>query len=381
MWSIFAPHLCDFYGWENTAVSLTGSIMLGLFVAGILLGGKLQSRYGSQKIAILGSLLFAGGIFLTSFVNAEMPILLYISYGIIAGLGVGITYSSIIACSQSWFEDKKGLASGITIAAFGLSVVIFSPIAETLLISFDPPTTFRILAVIFLGIILICSINIKDKPTSVDNFQNCDIINGVKQYKMRELFKEKEYYLLTIILFLITPTYFIIIPLLRSLAEMRGLSPELAVFSVMLAGIASCTGRFVLASLSDKIGRRNTLLLESVAIIGATILLINATGIFFLVIIAIIAAFFGGIAAIMPPISADYFGTKYVAGNYGCVMIGWGCSAIVFPLINNHIMAITNNNYALTFLIPIITTCVAIFLIFRLRKDHSKEKQAEIPKQ
>ncbi|MGI5891902.1 MAG: OFA family MFS transporter [Bacillota bacterium] len=368
MWSIFSKYVCAYYGWELHQVSLTSSIMFGAFVIGIISGGKIQHPLGMKKTIMIGTLLFSGGIFLTSFLSSTYPWMLYITYGVIAGFGVGIAYACALACCQAWFPDKRGFASGITISAFGLSVVIFSPIAEALLTTNSPPTTFRIFAITFFIICFVSSLFIKEKIQKKEEYDGCEVIGGIKQYKPNDIIKNKYFYQIMLILLCSAAAYLVLIPILRPLGELRGLSSNLAIFSVMLAGICSCIGRFVLGFLSDEIGRKYALAVTSIITIISTLLLIKATGMTFLATTAAIAFSYGGVTALMPPITGDYFGIKYVAANTGCVMIGSGFSAIFFPILINSIQQ-GNSNYTFSLIIPAVTGGIALLLISLLKKD------------
>jgi OFA family oxalate/formate antiporter-like MFS transporter len=370
MWSIFSKYVCAFYGWELSQVSLTSSIMFAAFVVGIIFGGKLQPKIGAKITTIIGTLLFAGGIFLTSLIPAAYPWLLYITYGILAGFGVGMGYACALACSQAWFPDKRGFASGITLSTFGLSVVLFSPIAESLLNNYDPPTTFRIFALIFFVICFAAALLIKDKIIEETSIEGDLQTEAVKQYKPGEMIKSKYFYQITTILLCTAPAYLIIIPILRPLGELRGLPSNLAVFSVMLVGICGCVGRFIIGSLSDKIGRKYALITTSTITIISSLLLISITGIGFLVVTAAIGFAYGGLTALIPPTAGDYFGVKYVASNVGCIMLGAAFSSIFFPLFINSLSP-GNVDYASYFIIPAITGAIALVCVLFMKNKQT----------
>lgn len=366
MWSIFSKYVCAFYGWELSQVSLTSSIMFAAFVIGIIFGGKLQPKIGAKTTTIIGTILFAGGIFSTSFLPAAYPWLLYITYGILAGFGVGMGYACAIACCQAWFPDKRGFASGITLSAFGLSVVLFSPIAESLLNIYDPPTTFRILALIFFVICFVAALLIKDKVIEENLGVDGQQTEIIKQYQPKEMVKSKYFYQITTILLCTAPAYLIMIPILRPLGELRGLPSTLAVFSVMLVGICGCIGRFVIGSLSDKIGRKYALITTSAITIISSLLLISITGMGFLIVTAAIGFAYGGLTALIPPTAGDFFGIKYVASNVGCIMLGAAFSSVFFPIFINHLSP-TSVDYSLYFIIPAITGVIALICVLFLK--------------
>ncbi|MEA5004681.1 MAG: MFS transporter, partial [Christensenella sp.] len=258
IWSIFQPSVMEYYSWSAADASLTFSIMLATFVLGIVLGGRLNDKKGPRPVVFLGGAMFVAGILLSSFVPQNMPWLIYVCYGGMAGFGVGAAYTSTISCAQKWFLDKKGFATGIIVCTFGASTVVFTPIVNTLLKAVGVSQTFLILALIFAVIILIFGWFVKNPSKEYMDAFNVSVpdLSTQKQFTPLEMVKTKYYYFIFLAMMLITPAYFIINPLLKSLGELRNLSEAAALAGVMVTGIASAAGRLLAPWMSDKIGRR-----------------------------------------------------------------------------------------------------------------------------
>ena len=146
IWSIFQPAVMEYYSWSADNASVTFSIMLATFVLGIVVGGRLNDKKGPRLVVFLGGLMFCAGIFLSSLVPQDMPWLIYLFYGGMAGFGVGAAYTSTISCAQKWFMDKKGFATGVIVCTFGASTVVFTPIVNTLLKNVGVSQTFLTLS-------------------------------------------------------------------------------------------------------------------------------------------------------------------------------------------------------------------------------------------
>jgi len=178
------------------------------------------------------------------------------------------------------------------------------------------------------------------------------------------MLQTKEFYLLTFSMFFLLPAYFILNPLLKSLGIERGLTDSMATFGVMLTGVASASGRLLTSWFSDYAGRKGAIWLISLITLAAALVMIFAEGVLFLVCIAAIAFSFGGSASVYAATTADLFGTKHMGLNYGCVMTGFGVSALVFPIISNILSA--TGVYTYSFMVAaagcVITLILTAFL-------------------
>lgn len=377
IWSIFQPSVMEYYSWSAADASLTFSIMLATFVLGIIIGGRLNDKKGPRLVIFLGGLLFCAGIFLSSLVPQNMPQLIWVFYGGIAGFGVGAAYTTTISCAQKWFMDKKGFATGIIVCTFGASTVLFTPIVNTLLKNVGVSSTFLTLSLIFLAVILIFGWFVKNPSQAyMDKFNTLlPDLSKQKQFTPIEVLKAKPYYFILFGMILLTPAYFIINPLLKSLGELRNLSEGAALAGVMITGIASAAGRLTAPWLSDKIGRRNVLFLLYAITLVCVLMMTFAENYLFIVCIALIAFAFGGSAGVFPAVTADYFGIKNNGVNYGLVMIGFAISGLLFPAIAK-VVSVDGIPSALTFVIPAAACVVGILVTFGLKKDSPKKAKA-----
>lgn len=341
VWSVFVVPVSEFYSWETGNVKLTSSFMLCFFVVGILLGGKLQIKIGVTKVVLIGGLMVAVSMLVTSFIPLEAPFLIYIFYGITGGFGVGAAYNAILTSAQKWFPENRGFATGVSVCAFGFSTVVFAPLIETFISNFGLKNTFLILAGIFMVAVISLFHFIKlPEENTANNASSSKVLQG-RQFGTFEILKTPQFYMLTFSLMLATAAFFILNPSFKSLAVERGLEPTIGTVVVMLTGIANALGRLITPLMSDKIGRENA----AIIIIGVTALgtfsLCFVSGVLFMAVIAIIAFCYGGFSGIYPVLTSEYFGMKNIGSNYGAVMVGFALSALFFPMILNVIEDIT----------------------------------------
>jgi len=370
MWSVFRAPVAQHLSWAEQSASLTSSIMLAMFVVGIVIGGRIQDKIGPTKVTLAGSVIFSVGMILTSLITPAAPWLVYVTYGIVGGFGVGAVYTTTVSLVQKWFPDKRGFATGMLVSSFGFSLVAFAPAARALLASsLGVPGTFLAIGLLFLVVCSLSSLLIKNPPANYVVAGKAAASASVqKHYTTAEMLKTGRFYLITVSMMCLLSAYFILNPLLMTLGVERGLSESLALLGVMITGIASASGRLLFSWASDAIGRKQAILIIVIVTLCAVLGLIWARGVLFLVCIAAIACAFGGSAGVYPAITADNFGTKHIGFNYGCVMVGFGVSALLFPLLSNAL--VVNNNYTWSFVVSGIACAIAIVLLLLLKKPN-----------
>ena len=163
-YSIVQPYIMDYFSIASYMASLPYTIFLALFVVGNYVGGVMQKKHSVKMIMLIGYLLMAAGLFSTSILPSSAPAGMWFTYGTLLGIGDGMVYNVIIAMMQKWFPDKKGLATGITLAVLGVSATILSPLSSTWLTNYGFTGTFRILAVIFAVVAVFGMLTIKAPP-------------------------------------------------------------------------------------------------------------------------------------------------------------------------------------------------------------------------
>jgi len=375
MWSVFKGPVSAYLRWDAGAAALTSSIMLAMFVIGIILGGMAQDKLGPKTVTLVGSVMIGAGMSCTAFITSGAPWLVYITYGIIGGLGVGAVYTATIAAIQKWFTDRRGFASGMIVSAFGFSLVVFAPLAKSMLGSIGVPNTFLIFGISFLVVCGICSLLIQNPPAEYTpkGYVPAQAASTKRQYSPREIVKTKQFYLLAGGLLFTLPAYFILNPVFLSLGADRGLSAELALLGVSLTGVSSAAGRLIVSWGSDKIGRKSAMIAIAVMILAASLVMIAGQGLLFLACIMMVSFGFGGAASVYAAMTAESFGTKHGGMNFGLVMIGFGASALAFPIISNKLIA--GGNYTSSFVLAAATCAIAVILVLLMKNPTPNTKK------
>jgi len=371
IWSVFVSPVSEVYNWQIDGVKLTSSFMLCFFVFGILAGGKLHLKIGSDKVVLIGGLTLATGMLATAFLPQNTAWLMYITYGILGGFGVGSGYNAIICAVQKWYPQKRGFVTGIVVCCFGFSTVIFAPLIRFLINQFELRNTFLILAAVFFTATMALFRFIRLPDESSPAASPSAALLAKRQYTVTEAIKTKEFYFITLSLMIATATFFILNPSLITDGIARGLNIEIATLLVMLTGVANAAGRLVIPIVSDKIGRE----MASFSVILVTaicaLLLCFVQGFAFIAVVLLVAFCFGGLPGLYSVYASDYFGIKYAGANYGAIMMGFAVSALTFPMLIGLI-----NNETMKFITLAGMGLVGLLLIILLMKSKKKREQA-----
>ena len=383
IWSIFQTGIADsIFSGDNAAAGLTFSLLLATLTIGSVIGGKLTAKYSTRIVVFIGGIILSAGFFLASFVTAEYPWILWLTYGFMGGVGMGFTYSTTIACAQKWYPHKKGLVTGVIVSALGFGGVVFTPIVEKLIATFGgvgvgEPKTFMVLSAVFLVVCTLGSLFLKNPPeghTVASVTANAAAVKAVKDYTPTQMLKTPQFYLIVLTFMLACMGGLMMIGFAKPIAVSKGLA-ETATIGVLAISMFNSVGRLIWGIVSDKIGRKNTiiLLLAGSAILSLFVTVVN--GYLIYALIAMIGFFYGGLISIFPSLTADTFGAKYMATNYGFVLLGFGLGAILSSQIAGYYKNIAADNIALMFPAFVIASCCAvagIVMMFAIKKMKMK---------
>lgn len=358
-WSVFQAALLQTnadLGWQLSQTSLAFSISFAMVPLGMIIFGPKVDQYGPKRFVFLGGILFGLGMFLTGFAKS-IP-MLYLTYGVILGLGIGAAYGAATSVGTKWFPDKKGLAGGLTAAGFGLGPVLFSPIIRTLIVNYGVYNTFKILGVVVLIVILAASTVMEKAPAPV--VAPGTVVPEGKDY--RQMLKETNYWILWAIYTLGATGGMMIIGTASDIATTYTLGDSVLI--VMLVSIANTLGRVFWGAVSDKVGRYLTVILMLLVVsLGSFLVANNASfgAIFGVIGLMCIALSFGGFLGSFPGITAENWGVKYVGSNYGWMFTAYGVAAIFGPQIGSKIKGLSGN-YGTAFFIVIGMALLGILL-------------------
>jgi OFA family oxalate/formate antiporter-like MFS transporter len=341
-WSIFRGPLAQLHGWSKAQTIAPYRYSLLAFAAGMILGGMWQDRKGPRIVASFGGFLLGTGCLLASQIGGTVGGLV-LAYGVIAGFGVGCTYVTPIATCIKWFPDKRGMIVGMAVMGFGVGPLVFGPLLETLLgtdkamFAATIPRTFLILSGIFYAGVIGAAQLYRVPPPGwkPPNWTAAAKRGAAADAGPKQMLATWQFYALWVVYFLGTSVGLTAIgeatPLLREMAGTSAIMSAGAALGVM--SIFNGLGRLGWGSVSDRIGRKGAVLgMCAVSIIACLVFLRNAAGFVPLLTgLCMVAFSYGGYLALMPSLTADYYGAPNVGANYGAVYTAWGICGFLVP--------------------------------------------------
>lgn len=347
IWSVFQSGIAaKLFNGDNASAALTFSLLLGVLTLGSTIGGRIQDKSGPRLVVMWGGIVLGIGFILASFTTSAAPWMLWITYGVVGGFGMGMIYSTLIACCQKWFPDKRGMITGIIVSALGFGGVVFTPIARVLIKSVGELQTFAWLGVIFIVVCVGGSFLVRNPPVGfapagwVPKASRHNIIH--QDFKPSEMLRTPQFYLVTCTLLLACMAGLMMIGFASPIAVAKGLTVEIAAIGVMIISIFNSMGRLFWGWVSDRLGRKNTIMLL-LTVTAVIILLVNlAAGYMILVLIAVVGFSYGGFLGVFPALTADFWGPKNMGTNYGIVLLGFGVGAIASSYIAGYYKNLAN---------------------------------------
>jgi MFS transporter, OFA family, oxalate/formate antiporter len=379
-WSVFRGPLMKELGWTVKQAGYPFMASLFFFTLAMILAGRWQDKAGPKKVAIFGGLLLGAGALLAGVLYKTVPGLVF-AYGILGGLGVGFAYVTPIATCIKWFPDMRGTITGLAVFGFGAGTLVFGPLISKLIASAGIANAFFAVGAIM--IVGVCGAGSMFKvpppgykpagwnppaPASGAAASKADWTPG-------EMMGNAQFYILWSIYLIGAAAGLMIIGQAVPIGvEVAKLDKAVAAGGLGTMALFNGLGRLVHGSISDKIGRKNTVLLMFAEYLVAFLLLLPHSDSFakWLFGICIVGFGFGGFLALLPSLTADYFGTKSLGTNYGYMFTAYGIAGIGGPFMIDAIRAsagaFTNAMYYIS------VACVAgIALVLLTRKPALKE--------
>jgi MFS family permease len=355
---------CD---WSVSMLSITFTlfiVVLGLSAA--LWGGWLE-RVGPRKAGFVAALCWGGGFLLGALgIYIHQLWLIWLGTGILGGIGLGIGYISPVSTLIKWFPDRRGMATGMAIMGFGGGAMIGSPLADLLMRHFATPTFF-VMGLLYLIVMLIGAFGYRLPPTGwapsgwttpAAAANNAMITR--RHVHLEQAWKTPQFWLIWGVLCLNVSAGIGVLamasPMLQEVfaGKLIGLDlgfgdlnadqkKQIATIAAGFTGLLSLfniLGRFLWASASDYIGRKNTyfaffalgmILYASAPSLGHAGLVLP-----FIAVFCVILTMYGGGFATVPAYLADMFGTQMVGAIHGRLLTAWSTAGVIGPVLINY---------------------------------------------
>ena len=380
-WSVISKQITKEWGWNETQAALPYSVAIAVFALMMVPAGRMQDKLGPRLVATLGGIFCGIGFILASLGQSLTGMVL--GFGILAGAGIGFGYASATPAAVKWFPPARtGLIAGLVVAGFGLASVYIAPLANYLLSAFGIQSTFLILGIAFLLVVLILSQLLKNPPAGYKPAGNPapakagaapKAPTAAADYEWTEMVRTPQFYLLWIMFVFGAGAGLMIIGKLAKIVDLQAGIKAGFIFVAMLA-VGNAGGRIVAGVLSDKIGRTWTMCIVFVfqAILMFLLRGLDTYGTLFLASV-LIGFNYGANLSVFPSATKDYFGLKNFGVNYGFVFTAWGVGGILGPMLSGQIFD-TDKNFNTAYLIAAVCLLIAAGLTFLTRAPKAKAR-------
>ncbi len=363
-WSLFTQPLIAAFGWSTTTTTWAFALAIFFLGVGAILGGRWQDRRGPRPVAVTGVVLWGVANVLAGLGTRSLGApWIYLTYGVLGGLGLGMGYVTPVAAVTKWFPDRRGLGSGMVVMGFGLGAFLYNNLLQAAgpfsaaaaeagkVIAAGSGrlseeaiatvmSTFVWSGVVFAVVGGACASFLRNPtatatsaptatatPTAIPTATATD-------YPPSRALRTPQFWALWAMLFLnVTAGILFISNAVPIMRELTGAPPATAVAVYGFIALFNGLGRFFWGAVSDRIGRNLAYLL----VYGTQV------AIFFLVggvhalplvafLFAIVLLDYGGGFGTMPSFAADYFGTRYMGVNYGWILTAWGAGGVAGPI-------------------------------------------------
>ena len=379
-WSVIQSAIISVHpDWSVSAVVITYTLQVTFSCLTPSIFGAIIKRLNTNQNIMVGGILYGVGLIIASF-SANL-IMLYIAFGCIAGIGIGMIYPIMMSYALRVLPDKGSIASGLMAAAYGSGAVVWAPVANMLISAVGLGNTLRMLGVIFIIIIVAASFILTDIPEEyvlkygTPKSDTGAPVKIVKNKTRGQMAKTVTFYLMVICFSLALTSGMLVISQAKSIVSYTGGSlAAVAALCVSVISIFNTVGRIVWGTVANKITIYNTnIILFIIAAIsmGALAVIPAGSGVAIVAFMALTAACYGGFATMITPMTADMFGTKYLTENFGLMYIVYAFSSLIGPQLAARLCTTdasgTITGYSMAYMVGAVLSVIGIVVAFLVK--------------
>jgi OFA family oxalate/formate antiporter-like MFS transporter len=386
-WSVFVKPIVRQSGWGFRDVQFTFSIailFLGLSAATL---GHFVEKHGPRRAGTLAAVFFGLGIAGAGIaLKTNHILLLYLCYGVLGGIGLGVGYIAPVSTLVKWFPDKRGLATGLAIMGFGFASLISSPIIQRLIVTVGLAKTFFFLGAAYFAVMFLSSQYLAPpKPGWMPKgYKQRPVSAGERRTEndlaANEAVRTRRFYWLWLMLFINVTCGIAVISVASPMAqEVIGMTASQAAAMVGLIGLFNGGGRIVWAALSDYIGRANAYTaFFAIQLVAFFLLPKTSSALVFQGLLFLIMTCYGGGFSCIPAFIGDLFGTKQLAAIHGYTLTAWAAAGLAGPIFAAWLRQRTGN-YSGTLSVSLVMFALALVISLLIRME-GREPGKKVPR-
>ena len=338
LYSVVTKNLCALYPSWSSALTWAFPVFQTIMAITGIFAGRISDKIGPRTIVVAAAVGYGVGWFMCGTISA--PWQFYLWFSVVAAIGNGLGYNPALTCGQKWYIDKKGFASGITLAASTAGPAVLSPVFASILIpSFGVLSALKIMGVVFFVTIAASAFFLKapDSAWLPEGYQAPaagahagtfgDLTPG-------EMIRTLRFWVLIATFAFAATAGTLLVGKVASIAAVQLFADPNSAAAVALGGVvvtvntlANLVGRLSFGHITDKIGGYKSLLAMLVITIFALVVMsMSFSQTMFFGALALLGFSFGALLVIYPPLTAGAFGTSNLGINYGIMFLGYAAS-------------------------------------------------------
>jgi len=367
-WSIFKSAIERDFGWDSARLNDPYAVCCLVFAFVMILGGRCQDRFGPRRTALLGGVLVAAGLGICS-QSSDYKVWV-LGFGVLSGIGIGFGYSAATPPALKWFPaSMTGKVAGIVVAGFGLAPLYIAPLTDLLLKKGGVGFATSFYSLFFLISVCGFAMLLKNPEERIVETSEKSMVEQVSVQPLG-LFVRKDFYLLWMIYFVASGAGLMVISSINGMAKKS--MGEMAFLAVVVLALGNASGRVVAGFVSDKIGRRTTLLAVTILQAVCMLIAVPVTEAFSYPILIVLLAtaigfHYGANLCLFPAFAKDLYGLTNFGVNYGILFTAWGVGGFVLSRLQQ-MLKTSSGNFRSSFLVAAAFLVVGALLTLLLEK-------------
>ena len=375
-WSILKSPLSAEFGWGPSMLALNFTLAMTFFCVGGLLGAQISKRAGHTITLVIAGVLAAAGFILTAVLHNASVLMLYITYGVLAGLGIGISYNVVISTVSAWFPDKKGLCSGCLMMGFGASALVLGNLADAMFKStLGWRTSYIVLGVAIFFVVSLAGLLLKRPDADVvfpetNKSKNVSGKEFSQDFTSGQMLCRISFWMAFICISFLAAVGSSVISFAKDLALSVNAPETLAVSLVGVLSVCNGIGRILTGAVFDVIGRRKTMLCANVFTIcaaGVTLTAVRISSLPLCIVgLCLTGISYGACPTITAAFTSSFFGMKHFSNNMALMTFTVMAGSLIATASNKVLEA--TGGYTGAFAMLLALTFAALILNMFIRK-------------
>lgn len=377
-WSILKIPFKNEFNWSDSVLAFNFTLTMCFFCLGAFFGSLICKKIGPKITLILAGILVGVGFVTTGLLSNQIPYLLYLTYAVLSGTGIGISYNVVVSTVNSWFPDKKGFSSGCLMMGFGISTLLLGNIISAL---FENANVGWSKAYILLGvvvaIVLVLAGLVLKTPSADVEFPAPKAKNNTQKesfetrdFSTKEMLKSFTFWRAFVFMALITAVGNSVISFARDLVISVDAAPALATTLVGVLSVFNGIGRILTGAVYDSLGRKTTMLASNILTIfaaGLTLIAVQINSLPLCIVgLCLTGLSYGSCPTMTSAFTASFYGTKYFPTNYSLTNFNLIVASFIATFSNS--LLISTGSYTAPFVMLLILAVGALGLNFTIRK-------------